>query len=82
MKITKDWSPAKTPVHCCLFDKECRYDYKHYYMPLRLYLHFLVRKDGSRVFIPLWGERRMHEHIEIVGLVEPGSVGPRNSAEE
>lgn len=35
--------------HVCLFDKTCR----AYDMPPRLYLHFLVRKDGSSLIIPL-----------------------------
>lgn len=58
VRLTRDWSPARWPIHCCLWDRSCLSGYRHYYMPLRLYLHFLKGRDGRSVEISLWGERR------------------------
>lgn len=58
MRLTRDWSPARAPVHCCLMDRDCWRAYREFHMPLRLYLHFLKDSTGHSVFLSLWGERR------------------------
>ena len=58
MRMTRDWSPARHPIHCCLLDRDCWRDYRQFHMPLRLYLHFIVDRNGNGTWIDLWGKRR------------------------
>jgi hypothetical protein len=58
VRLTRDWGPGRWPIHCCLWDRDCWRDYRRYFIPLRLYLHFLKDRHGHSVFLGLWGERR------------------------
>jgi hypothetical protein len=78
MRFTRDWGGNRSPIHCCLFDRECWHDYRAYYMPMRLHLHFLKHEDGFPVFFTLWGGKRSSRYIDQ--MLEAVPVDPRTSA--
>lgn len=85
MRFTRDWDHNRLPFHLCLLDKECWRDYREFYAPMRLYLHFMKHDDGFPVFFTIWGRRRhdrwFHKLFAEGEPVVPGGPWTRAEAE-
>lgn len=78
MRFTRDWGQTRLPFHLCLLDAECWRDYREFYAPMRLYLHFVKHNDGFPVFFDVWGGRRSKRYLErLFDTAEPAARKPR-----